>query len=244
MSWRCWNTIIIICSHPVFPNRLHIRQRTEKKLSPKTGWISWLHFKKCQAPAAPLSVGNAGALRIRSSCQLFSAVDLSFGSFFRQNTVPLLFWVIIMETCGCSLPTSNMGLDRVIEPLGKDINWVLCVYGLQELSDLNTFLLFPVYFPQKPECGRICVTMSSPSTKPGLARLKNYFQFSVMTLLQTAVYAVRFEPSGGVPDCSSQPEQVSEVYPSKSFYVPQSRTVPWSLFSGCGRANGTSSLTD
>lgn len=203
MSWRCWNTIIIICSHPVFPNRLHTKQRTEKMLSPKTRWISRLHFKKCQAPAALLSVGNAGALRIRSGCQLFSAADLPSCSLFGQNTVPLLFCVIIttMETCGCSLPTSSMGLDRVIHPLGKDINWVLCVYDLKEGSDINTFLLFPVYFPQKPECGRICMTMSSSSTKPGLAWLKHYFPFSVMTLLQTAVYVTRFGLSGGVSDC-------------------------------------------
>lgn len=57
-----------------------------ENLSPKTGWISWLHFKKYQAPAALLSVGNAGALRIKPSCQPFSAVDFPSYSLFRTQS--------------------------------------------------------------------------------------------------------------------------------------------------------------
>lgn len=97
-------------------------------LSPKTGWISWLHFQKCQAPAALIAVGDAGALRMKSSSQVFSAVDLPSCSLFKQDTVLLLFCVKTTETWGLSLLTWSMGSDGVIQPLGRDINCALCVW--------------------------------------------------------------------------------------------------------------------
>lgn len=147
MSWRCWNTIIIICSHPVFPNRLHTKQRTEKMLSPETGWISWLHFKKCQAPAALISVGNAGALRIRSGCQVFFCYWLAFLFSLQTGHSPMAFLCNNNRDLRPFSANFIYGLRQ-----GHSASWArhklcaLCLWSERQGSGLSTFLL--TYFSQ------------------------------------------------------------------------------------------------
>ena len=116
-------------------------------LSPRTGWISRLHFK-CQAPTALIPVGNAGAQRIRSCHQFFFCCWFALFSV-QAGCDPVAF-----------LCNENRGDLRTLPASfthrfgqGHSTSWVrrklrtLCLWAEWQGSGLNTFLpTFPILF--------------------------------------------------------------------------------------------------